>query len=999
MAVEKQGYNITFGQGLDTKTDPNQVVAGKFLMLKNVSFGEQKLQKRNGFGDKTQLPDATNSNLTTLNGNLIASGTSLYAYSEDTNKWVNQGPIQTVDVAAQALFRNSASQSGVDSAITSNGLVCFVYNESSLRYYQVSDSTTGQAILPRVQLPATSTNPRVFLLGQRFIITFIATVAGTPHLQYIAVPINSLTTPTSATDISTQVSSLNAGYDGYIANNNLYLAWNGNDGGGAVRAAYLTSTLGLSSTKIIAGFTSDLMSVTADISGSTAVIWLTFWNTAANTMYSTALTQTLLTLLAPTLIATADVEEVTSLSTGMSLTVLYQVNNSYTYTAVRTDFVNRVSISQAGLVGPTTTILRSVGLQSKAFYDSEMKGYVVVSYGGAFQPTYFLIDTTGAIIAKLAYSNGAGYNSTQVLASVSISDNVAKFSYLIKDLLVSVNKEQGVPNVAGVYTQTGINLATMQLRMVPQYEAEIANALHLTGGYIWEYDGVKPVEHSFHVWPEDLLVTTSAVGGNITAQQYYYIFCYEWTDAQGLLHRSAPSAPAGIVTVGATSINTINVPTLRLTSKTSTNNIRLVGYRWSTAQQLYYQFTSITSPVLNNKTVDSIAVTDTLPDSSILGNTLLYTTGGVIENIAAPASSASTLYKSRLWIVDAEDRNLLWYSKQVIQGTPVEMSDLFTLYVAPTASAQGATGPVTALSAMDDKLIIFKRNAIYYVTGTGPDNTGANNDFSEPVFITSTVGCANPNSIVFMPQGIMFQSDKGIWMLGRDLNTVFIGADVTSFDSQEVKSALTVPGTNEVRFTLNNGSVLMYDYFYAQWGEFTGIPGVSSTLYQNLHTYLNSVGVVRQETPGVFLDGSSPVLQSFTSAWFKLTNLQGFQRAYFFYLLGEYITPHKLNLQIAYDYNPAIMQTVLITPDNFSDVYGSESYYGGGTPYGGPSTVEQWRVFLNRQKCQSMQITVTEVYDASKEIPAGAGFTLSGINLVFGAKGTYPKLVPNRSAG
>lgn len=61
----------------------------------------------------------------------------------------------------------------------------------------------------------------------------------------------------------------------------------------------------------------------------------------------------------------------------------------------------------------------------------------------------------------------------------------------------------------------------------------------------------------------------------------------------------------------------------------------------------------------------------------------------------------------------------------------------------------------------DDKLIIFKPDAIYYVTGQGPDNTGGNNNFSDPIFITSTVGSSNDRSLTFIPAGIMFQSDKG----------------------------------------------------------------------------------------------------------------------------------------------------------------------------------------------------------------------------------------------
>ncbi len=1001
MAIAKQGYEIPFGQGLDTKTDPNQVAAGKMLALQNAVFNKGQLQKRNGFGNLTMLPDANQTTLTTLNGNLLATGSSLYAFSQDTATWYNQGIIQPVDLTVQPLIRNSTSQTAVDSAIADNGLACIVYTDATVAYYQISDSITGQLIKARTALPNTAHNPRAFLLGAHFIITFAATVSAAPHLQYISIPITNPTNPATAIDISTTITAITSAYDGCVANNNLYLAWDANDMGGAVRAAYLSSTLVVSSSHAFAGQTADLIAVTADNSMPTPVIWFAFWDDGSDNGFATATNQNLVSILVPTQIITAEeLTQITALATGGILQVYYEIDNQYSYVSVATDYIKKVSIRQSGSVGAATVMLRSVGLASKAFYDSSGLSYMLVVYGGAFQPSYFLSDSSGNVIMRLAYSNAGGYQSSFVLPNVTINGETIQIPYLIKDLLVSVNKTQGVANVAGIYTQTGVNLASFQINNSEQYSSEIARTLHLTGGMLWEYDAVKPVEHGFHVWPEDLFITSATTGGFVTDQQYFYVFTYEWTDGQGNLHRSAPSIPYGILTSGGdTSTNTINVPTLRLTYKIGQNPVRLVGYRWSAAQQNYYQFTSITSPVINLITQDSITVTDTLADSAILGNTLLYTTGGVIENIAAPANTATTLHRNRLFLADAEDNNLLWYSKQVVQGTPVEMSDLLTLFVSPTTGAQGSTGPVQALSSMDDKLIVFKKDAIYYITGDGPDATGANNNFSEPIFITGTVGTANPKSIVMTPQGLFFQSDKGIWQLGRDLSSQYIGAGVEKYNGVVIKSALSIPATNEVRFTLADGTVLMYDYYYGQWGTFNGVAAISSTLYQSLHTYLRADGAVRQETPGVYLDGTNPVLLSFTTSWLKLSNIQSFQRAYHFYFLGSYLSPHKLNVQIAYDFDSAVTQTSIVAPDNFNPTYGTVTPYGAGAVYGGPGNVEQWRVFFNKQKCETIQITVTEMYDASFGVVAGAGFTMSGINLVIGGKTTYPKLPSSKSTG
>ena len=444
---------------------------------------------------------------------------------------------------------------------------------------------------------------------------------------------------------------------------------------------------------------------------------------------------------------------------------------------------------------------------------------------------------------------------------------------------------------------------------------------------------------------------------------------------------------------------TLNIPTLRLTYKLA-NPVKLEIFRWSTAQEEFFQITSIEMPLINDTSVDYLTYVDTQADNQILGNSLIYTTGNVIENIGAPSFNALTLFDDRLWGINAEDPNSLWYSKQVIETTPVEMSDLFTIYVAPSIASQGSTGNMKCIAPMDDKLIIFKTDALYYINGTGPDNTGANSQYSEPLFITSVVGSSNQQSIVFMPNGLMFQSDKGIWLLGRGMDVSYIGAPVEAFTKTAiVQSAVAVPGTTEVRFTLDSGITLKYDYFYQQWSTNTGVPAISSTLYQNLHTFLNSVGDVLQETPGIYLDGSNPVLMQFTTSWINLAGLQGYQRAYFFYMLGQFITPHFLQCGIAYDYNPSVVQSTTITPNNYSLPYGGDSPYGQGNPYGGPGDVEQWRIFLANQRCQAIQLSIQEIYDASLNVPAGEGLRMSGLNFLISTIRPFRAQPANVSVG
>jgi len=247
----------------------------------------------------------------------------------------------------------------------------------------------------------------------------------------------------------------------------------------------------------------------------------------------------------------------------------------------------------------------------------------------------------------------------------------------------------------------------------------------------------------------------------------------------------------------------------------------------------------------------------------------------------------------------------------------------------------------------------------------------------------------------------MFQSDKGIWLLGRDLSTSYIGAPVEDLTlTATVESAINVPATNQIRFTLNSGITLMYDYYYQQWGTFVNVPAISSTLYNGLHTFINDSGSVFQETPGVYLDGGNPVLLSFTTGWINVAGLQGYERAYFLYLLAQYITPHKLQVAISYDYEVSPTQISLITPDNYSPAWGGDALWGSNQVWGGPNgSREQWRVILQKQRCQAFQVSVTESYDPTYGIAAGAGFTMSGLLAVVGIKKGYTTLRPGRTVG
>lgn len=1025
--IQKESLNINFARGLDQKTDPWQVSPDRFLALENSVFTKSgRLTKRNGFGSLSTISDETVSFLTTYQGNLTAIGTSIYAYNSENASFVNKGSFVPLSLSTLSLVKNNYSQTQCDSANAPNGTVCVVYTEtesgSSFYKYSILDGTTGQVLVAPTAITPTSGavtgSPRVFVLNSYFIIVFTVTITGTEHLQYISISYNSLTENAAVNLSSSYTAADSVAWDGSVLNGSLYLAWNSSASAG-ILMGYINSSLNFSgATNVDSSHVATIVSVTNDGTN----LFTSYYNSGNSHGYVVCVNQDLSTVFsAKQWISSGTVLSLTSACavTG-TVQIYYEVSNDYGYDSIASNYIGNISVS-AATTSSASVLKRSVGLASKAFVitNSYAVIYMLTAYESPYQSTYFLVDGSGNIAAQLAYQNGGGYLATG-LPQVSVVDDIASIAYLFKDFVSST--ATGTTNVSqtpNIYFQTGINQVSFTMVGANVYTSEIGNTLNLTGGFLWTYDGSLAFENGFFLYPDSVEGTAITSGGDIEDQDYFYQAVYEWSDNQGNQYHSAPSIPNKVTMSGGSGSGsiTVNVPTLRVSYKT---NVKITLYRWSTAQQIYYQTTSITSPTLNDPTIDYVTITDINSDEDIAGNNIIYTAGGVIEDTSAPSGNAINLFDNRLWLVDAENPNLLWYSKQVIQATPVEMSDLFSIYISPTQSAQGSTGPITAIAPMDDKLVIFKRDAIYYINGTGPDNTGANSQYSEPIFVTSTVGSTLPRSIVLSPDGLMFQSDKGIWILDRNLQTTYIGNPVEDYTSSAtVNSALNIPATNQVRFTMSSGITLVYNYFYDQWATFSNLRILSSTIYSNAQTLLNASFQILKETDGTYLDGASPVLISFKTAWINVAGLQGYMRSYFFYLLGQWLTPHKIQLYISYDYNPGYVQSTLITPNNYAGIYGgpvvdpstgtqSDGVYGSDPTYGGSSAqqdelargaVEQWRVFLSKQRCQSFQITMQEIYDPSYGIAAGGGLTLSGLNLVYGIKKSFRPISAATSTG
>lgn len=1026
--MAEQYVAINFSGGVETKQDPWQLQAGQFLSLINTVFQKGGLlSKRNGYPALTGTPPASTAYLTTLNDNLVGVGETISAYSSSSMTWITKGTLQPCSLAVMPLVRNNLNQIQNDS-VTLNGVTCVAYTQSdgtnSTYLFAVEDAVTGQNLAPPTVIPpltsgTISGSPRVVVVGNYFVIICPVTVASTVFLQYVTISYFNLNVVSAAQNVYPEAYiplATNPGWDCVVTQSDtLVVAYNTTVGGQGIHITTLTSSqvASNSASSVVFAFTGStyeaaILSLCVDMTTTAEIVYISFTASLFSNLgvYTGCLNigfGSITAVFNPVAVYTSTlITNIVSAAQNGSCQVFLEVPHIYIFlVVVPTHYVVQVPITQGGAVGSVTTSVRSVGLASKAFIVNSVV-YYLAAFQSPFQPSYFLINgsistqATPVIVAKLAYQNGGGYLSLG-LPSVTVSGNSATVSYLFKDDVQALNTTNTTEQLTtgGIYSQFGVNSCTFTLGTDAIQVSELGKDLHVSGGFLSMFDGFYPVEHNFFLFPDSVQIFWNDTGGAIAAQPdgstntnaYYYMVTYEWTDMQGNAFKSAPSIPVPVTTTGTASTGAIQVfvPYLRLTLKT-VNKVKIVIYRWSVQTQAYNQVTSITSPLLNDTTNnnDNIIYSDVLPDSSVVGNNLLYTTGGVVPDCNAPATDIMTIFDTRLWVLSSEDPNTFYISKTVVPGTPVEMSLLFTVYVSPNIGTTESTGPVTACGPMDSNIIIFKKNSVFYINGTGPDNLGTTasgcslGSYSQPTFITSIVGCANQNSVVLIPTGLMFQSDKGIWVITRDLSTQYVGSPVEKFNDRIVTSAKVIPGTNYVLFTLDTNETLMYDYYYQKWGYFVGIPALSSCIYKNKHTVLTQFGEIWQETPGTYLDGSTPVLLSFETSWINLAGLVGYQRFYEFYILAKYLSPHLIYIGISYDYNDTILHQEVISPKNFSPA--TPGPFGEITPFGSPGNVETWRIHAKKQLCKSFKLTISEVFNPLYDTVPGAGFTMSGIN-------------------
>lgn len=314
--------------------------------------------------------------------------------------------------------------------------------------------------------------------------------------------------------------------------------------------------------------------------------------------------------------------------------------------------------------------------------------------------------------------------------------------------------------------------------------------------------------------------------------------------------------------------------------------------------------------------------------------------------------------------------NRIYYSKLLESGKQVEFND--RLYV----DIDSKGGPVTALSELNDAIVVFKENHIYAINGDGPNNLGQGN-FQEPVELTTDVGCTEPRSLVEIPQGIMFKSARGIYLLSGQ-GVSYIGEMVEAYNSQTITSAEILPEENVVYFLTDEGVTLVYDYLVRQWSVFTNFIGSSAIVWNDNYVYLND-DLMYISNKEKFTDGTSTYAFRLKTGPLRPEQLQGEFLCRRVYILGEYYSDHQVKISIYKNRGLAPNDEKTFDVSDFidSDTWGDQATWGADDVWGGTGADYQFSYAPADIVYQSLNVEITEVPDT---VP-GRSFELTELAL------------------
>lgn len=1013
MALQKLSIAVPFEGGLETKLDPKRVPAAKLLRLENAVFrrdlaqvsgnGTNALCKRNGYEALADdgLPSTYTTRALGSRGDelLLFTDDRCYSHGAARGKWDDAGAVISATLTDRVVAKTGAEQTGADSYALA-GVRVIAWEQGGGVWWSAIDDETGRTLRAPSELASSGAMPRACVAGELLHVYWCVTGGGLLMCATIA-PGNLAATPVPVALTDTLSPTLPS-FDVVAGAAASVIAWQRADGFvglayvdptgvlggpglgypspvartspsvGAVAVAYEPSE------PIIAiSYVSPGLGVAVDICGSDLAFERNdIYDLAAGSIVRTG-------------VAFGDVDAVTARPVIHLAAEIPGVTS-------RDSYVQHISTADDGAAFEFTAgaMVRGAGLASTLAVWSGAPFAWLCHDTNDFSVYMLTRLSDGLVVARYLPSGAAhGLSSGAVVPSLTATGDVLAWMGLYNETVVEA------VGSAKTFTETGIRLASVDLGDTGAHQSgQLGGCLYLGGACVSQYDGARWAEAGFHYAPDEA-TTVLGTGGSLTpSRSYLYGLCYEETNAAGEVDRG-PVAFLLAVTGGSDTRVTLTIPTLRATGR---RNARIAVFRsvGNDAAALY-RVTALDPTVItgsnrfipNDKTVDTVTLVDDMSDAVLIAREPLYMNGGIPSNDPIAGGAVLAVGKGRVFTTDPVDPLLVRYSQQLADGYGVEFVPQLGIKVDPFG------GPITGLACIDDKVAVFKRDAVFVISGPGPTaapDLDRTLGFTDAQLVTSDAGCSRAESIAHCPVGLVFQSAKGIYLLSRDMQLQYIGAPVEAFNAQVVRAATLIPDRTHVVFVVDDGVTLLWDYYFGQWSTFTNHAGADAVVVAGQYHYLRTDGRVFRETPGVFRDANAHIRRTIETAWLRFGDaIQGFQRVYHAHFCGRYVSPHTLRVRCQADYEDSWSNVwdVTVSDSHIEANYG-DGLYGAGV-YGGAASVRyQERIHVGK-KCQSIRF---QIQDVESDTEYGGAFELSELLITGGRKGPAAKVGTARSS-
>ena len=540
---------------------------------------------------------------------------------------------------------------------------------------------------------------------------------------------------------------------------------------------------------------------------------------------------------------------------------------------------------------------------------------------------------------------------------------------------------------SGLYAQT---IAELSLK-APEVLSSAGTAI--SGGVTANYDNFACSELGFVDTPSIFVKEAgSGVGATTGLHTFYAVYLYR--NASGVVYSrfSRPSA----ITSSAFNIN-LEIVCPWVTSHGQVGDNSLVGievYGTTAGGQTLYLVQTLTPTT--TVTSGSLTITDAVLATRPEAFRQPEFDGAALDRYSALASSHILQHKDRLFYCNGSN---VYYSSFFVDGESPWFNPSFFI------SVPGGQGPVTALGSLDGNLVVFKRNAIFLVDGDGPpENGGTGTEFSPPRRLQTEFGCVDPRTLVAIPDGLMFRSDRGIEILTRSLSVAWIGEDFqvtvdsypynggAAFDRKSGRALFVVGSAIAADGRISAGSTLVFDTTVSQWSEWPLATAMQDVAYSRLAVsgtedsricYASS-GTLWYESSSGSLDGSTYAPYTLETGWIRMESLQDRLLVPSFKLMGEWQDNHDLTISVAYDYSDTYTDTITFKASDMVDM-----------------EVEQFEFQLPRTAVQAVRFKVQDSAPSDSgnfPVTTGKGLDIFGLTVKLGKKGGGA-LLPSEQKG